>query len=85
MFNDFRDFWPSYFTSLFEKVIYNFCKVRGLIDRFIDSCSNIASGLRKRQMSQRVSYDYVPPLKEIYLTTLIFLGSWIHWDQIRIK
>ena len=40
----------------------------------------IASGVnRKWQLSQCVPYNSVPPLKDIYRTTHIFLGIWSDW------
>ena len=44
-FNDFKAFWTCSFTNPTVKGIYNFWKVRGLIDGFNNSCRQIVSGL----------------------------------------
>ena len=62
-FKEFRTFWPSSFVDLFVKGTDNFWKFRGIIEGFIKICSQIASGVEKRQMSQCVPCAFVPPLK----------------------
>ena len=78
-FKEFRRFWPCSFVDPLVKVTDKFWKIRGLIDGFNESRRQISSGREKPQMSQWVPYNYVPPLKEIYCTTHIYLGSRSHW------
>ena len=64
-FKEFRTFWPCSFIYPSVKGTDNFCKVHGLIYGFNELRRQITSGLEKRQMSQWVTYNFVPPLKEI--------------------
>ena len=81
-FKQFRLFWPSSFVDPLIKGTNNFWKVRGLIDGFNEFLRQIASGVERRQMSRWVPCDFLPPLKEIYRTTPIFLGIQIHQGHI---
>ena len=75
IFKELKVFWTYYFTSLLLKGKDNFWKVWGIIDRFNKLRSYIASGMKKNHTSQWVPYNLIPPLKEIYHTTHIFLES----------
>ena len=70
-FKEFRMFWTSSFFDPLVKGTDIFWKVCGIIDGFNESRRKIASGVEKRQMSRRVPCNFVPPLREIYLTTPI--------------
>ena len=78
-FKNFRTFWPSYFVDPSVKGTNNFWKIREMVDRFSESRRKIDSGVEKRQMSRWVPYNFLPPLKDIYCTNPLFLGSRIHW------
>ena len=78
-FKDFKTFWPCYFTSTSVKGIYNFWKFRGIINGFNEYQMQIASVVKKWQMSKLVPYTFVPPLKVIYHSDTTFLGRRSHW------
>ena len=62
--------WSS--VDILVKVTDNFWKVLGIIDQFNESCRQISSGVEKRHMSRWVPYNFVPPLKYIYIKYLFF-------------
>ena len=47
LFKDFKEFWPSLFTSQSVKCVYNFWKLRGIIDGFNGSLRYISSWVKK--------------------------------------
>ena len=74
-------FWPSAFVYMSIKVTDNFYKFHGLIGRFNEYLSQIASGVGKTPYDLMSPIQFLPPLKEIYLTNTICLGSQSHWEK----
>ena len=75
-------FWPFSFNCPLVKGRDNFWKIQGLNNGFNDSRRQIYSGEKKMEMSQLVTYNFVPTLKYIYCTTQLCLGIRSHWGQI---
>ena len=80
-FKDFMMFWTCPFVDLPLTGTNNFWRVRGLIDGFNESRRQIDYGVERRQTSRWVPYNFVPPLRDIYNTTTIFLGRRSYWGQ----
>ena len=81
-FKEFKEFWPFYFTSLSVKRIDTSVKYRGSFAGLMSRAGILHLGCEKQHMSKWVPYDFVSPLRDIYHTTPIYLGSRSHWVHI---